>query len=162
MAKLNFSSKSSKRSSISTSTIFTFFVQPSTETTSSKTMRVSSPSSVKKVTLSRSLRWQEKSPCTQTLSSSSTISSPRVIILSQQYISVAKLYRDQISWVVAFCFTDEEDMNVFSKKYLNRLPPEKREVLNFLSKESYAYIVVQLRPPRKKLIGSAHHNPKEV
>ena len=86
-----------------------------------------------------------------------------VIILTQQYMSIAKSYREQISWIVMFCPTDEEDAQPFAKKYLGRYSNEKREeILTFLEKKVYAYILVQLRHPRNKFLGSKNHPVKEV
>ena len=86
-----------------------------------------------------------------------------LIILAQQHTSIAKSYREQISWIVAFSFTDEEDAQVFAKKNLKRLGEEKVEqVFNFLDKDKYAYVLVQLRHPRKKFVGSKNHPIKEL
>ena len=69
-----------------------------------------------------------------------------VIVLTQQYTSVAKAIREQLEWVVTFMLCDEEDLDVFLKKYLRRLSEEKKkEVLEILEKKKYAYILVQLR-----------------
>ena len=86
-----------------------------------------------------------------------------LLVLTQQYTSCAKSVRDQLSWVVTFFPSDEEDMDVFAKKYLRRLSEEKREeVLSLLSEKKYAYILVQLRHPRKKFIAWQGQEPKEI
>ena len=75
-----------------------------------------------------------------------------VILLTQQYTSIAKAIREQLEWVVTFMPADWEDLDVFIKKYLRRLPEEKREeVVDLLEKKKYAYVLVQLRHPRKKI-----------
>ena len=86
-----------------------------------------------------------------------------LLVLTQQYTSWAKAIREQASWVVTFFPADEEDMDVFSKKYLRRLPDKKRnEVLNLLSEKKYAYVLVQLRHPRKKFIAWLGQEPKKI
>ena len=58
---------------------------------------------------------------------------------------------------------DEEDLDVFAKKYLRRLPEEKKEeVINLLERKKYAYVLVQLRHPRKKFIAWEGQEPREI
>ena len=85
------------------------------------------------------------------------------IVLVQQYTSCAKAVREQLEWVITFMPSDEEDIDVFSKKYLRRLTEEKREeVLNLLSSKKYAHILVQLRHPHKKFIAWMGQKPIEI
>ena len=79
-----------------------------------------------------------------------------VIIITQQYTSIALSYRLQASWIVAFCFPDGEDAEAFMKKHFRGYSKEEKErILNYLKKEEYAYIIVQKRNPRKRFMGLA-------
>ena len=75
--------------------------------------------------LASSLAIKKQSSELTQLSFSGRHENVSTIVSSQQYTSCAKAVREQLSWVVTFFPSDEEDMDVFSKKYLRRLTEEK-------------------------------------
>ena len=77
-----------------------------------------------------------------------------VIILTRQITSVSKAVREQLSWIVCFSLVDEDDSKMLANKYLARLSEEKKEVLQFLDREKYAFFLAQVRYPKRKFIRS--------